>query len=1158
MDNKLVWKENKSMTNIQEQDHSEHKHKVWPNVRWTVAKPARCCARLCCAWVTCIIVLGVLTAAFGGIYFSLDIPFYERDQLNQKRQDAILSAKRDADVLPLINSPDGSICVHDDPTILSRNGTLLAGEMPTPGCQRTTNMYFRVLYVSKDRKSNVLTSENLQEIKKIEDRLLNHIETTRYCYLQDTGILNIDNRTGGFDEVRQKVEDAVANNSNTTRPACKRISSALNYFDDLYYDYATQSGLGTYLISPDIVKMEYNLTKENVEAVTDYWAAYKTSTFDLSDFPVAVATIGKEITVPNLFYYVTSSSFTATSPAIGLISVFDLGTPINEYFSATQEADEQHTATGEWLYQEFDSFLKDSSFEGVDVYWNDDVGAMANAEAGRLALQSFALIIGSITFVLFYFMFMNDSIFLACMGMMQIFLCFIPGILLYRYVFQQEYIGVLNLVAIYIILGIGVDDLFVFCDAWKNHRNVKDREQRYQHTYAHAISAMFTTSCTTFISFISNATSVFPAVSTFGLWSACLVLSNFGAVSIFWPAVHSTYTAYIEKKWWDHPSSFYRCKKFDASNEKEETPGVLERFFDEKWGKWVIQFRRIILLIFVGILVAACVLASGLKPDEEAPTTLPENNNYRKEREILLGYFQRTDNPTAITIQWQQGIDPVYIIDRSGVNPTNVTDYGKTRYASCDKFDPQHKQSQVWLLNTCHDAFFGNVSQYHGGFGIYANGTHGPEARKIIGGQVELSRQQYYRSVKCPMQTFRDYLLTDSACPVLRQLGLECFNETRLRPNCETWAYNNSCEPFPVAKDTFEHLFRAMMFDPTADATTGETNYDRLNDLILIDNSGEDDHGGEDDTDDYSCRTIGNGTEQVIFKAMISEFRLIQDFAQDYEEGIELYEKWEGWSQQMQSLAPDTMKATYQEAKGAWAFYFLNETLLDETFSGIGLALILAFIVLTLVTGNPYMALLTVGTILLIVADVMAFTVIAGYRLGVVEAVNYVVVIGLSIDYCVHMGEAYTEADAEDRINRVRSMVGKMAVSVLSGALSTMGCVFFMFFAPNLFFFKFASFVFVTIALSCLYALVFFPAMLATIGPSGDFGNLYTVLRKWYAKHKEKELDKAVTNRIQANNIFPTENNGNNSQPSRATSRNDPFAPKAAPRIDRIVEIASV
>lgn len=82
--------------------------------------------------------------------------------------------------------------------------------------------------------------------------------------------------------------------------------------------------------------------------------------------------------------------------------------------------------------------------------------------------------------------------------------------------------------------------------------------------------------------------------------------------------------------------------------------------------------------------------------------------------------------------------------------------------------------------------------------------------------------------------------------------------------------------------------------------------------------------------------------------------------------------------------------------------YFLNETLLNETFSGVTLALVLGFAVLTLVSGNIVMAFISVLNILLIVTDVFAFTVLAGYKLGVVEAILYIVVIGMSIDYSVH------------------------------------------------------------------------------------------------------------------------------------------------------------
>ena len=66
-----------------------------------------------------------------------------------------------------------------------------------------------------------------------------------------------------------------------------------------------------------------------------------------------------------------------------------------------------------------------------------------------------------------------------------------------------------------------------------------------------------------------------------------------------------------------------------------------------------------------------------------------------------------------------------------------------------------------------------------------------------------------------------------------------------------------------------------------------------------------------------------------------------------------------------------------------------------------------------------------------------------------------------------------------------------MGVSVLSGAMSTLFAVVLMFLAPNRFFFKFATFMFITIALSCIYAMTFFPALLACIGPINNQGEIY-------------------------------------------------------------------
>ena len=82
----------------------------------------------------------------------------------------------------------------------------------------------------------------------------------------------------------------------------------------------------------------------------------------------------------------------------------------------------------------------------------------AAQERSKLDAQSLTLLLGSFLFVYFYLAAMLDSVFLATVGMMQIVLAFFPALIIYSYVMGEQYFGILNLITIFIILGIGVDD----------------------------------------------------------------------------------------------------------------------------------------------------------------------------------------------------------------------------------------------------------------------------------------------------------------------------------------------------------------------------------------------------------------------------------------------------------------------------------------------------------------------------------------------------------------------------------------------------------------------------------------------------------------------------------------------------------------------------
>jgi len=175
----------------------------------------------------------------------------------------------------------------------------------------------------------------------------------------------------------------------------------------------------------------------------------------------------------------------------------------------------------------------------------------------------------------------------------------------------------------------------------------------------------------------------------------------------------------------------------------------------------------------------------------------------------------------------------------------------------------------------------------------------------------------------------------------------------------------------------------------------------------------------------------------------------------------------------------------YQTNSGA-TFFKMNEVLVDEAITGVVISMSIAWVVLVVATGNMIVGSLAALTISAVVLCVMACIPILGYKLGTLESIIMVMVPGMSVDYIAHLAEAYCQAPVKSRHGRVVHMLGTTGVSVVSGAVTTLGASLFLLMCTIKFFFEFGSFLFATIALSMFWSLVFFPAVVSVIGTEGD------------------------------------------------------------------------
>lgn len=123
------------------------------------------------------------------------------------------------------------------------------------------------------------------------------------------------------------------------------------------------------------------------------------------------------------------------------------------------------------------------------------------------------------------------------------------------------------------------------------------------------------------------------------------------------------------------------------------------------------------------------------------------------------------------------------------------------------------------------------------------------------------------------------------------------------------------------------------------------------------------------------------------------------------------------------------------------------------------------------------------------------------------ESLNLVLVVGLSVDYCVHLAEGYSRSKKTDRLGRVQNTLEEVGISVMSGCCTTLGASFFLMLAVIIFFVQFGIFMFLTIGLSILYALVLFMTVLGIIGPQNEFGSLRPIIAKIKAKFTKNQVN---------------------------------------------------
>jgi predicted RND superfamily exporter protein len=125
----------------------------------------------------------------------------------------------------------------------------------------------------------------------------------------------------------------------------------------------------------------------------------------------------------------------------------------------------------------------------------------------------------------------------------------------------------------------------------------------------------------------------------------------------------------------------------------------------------------------------------------------------------------------------------------------------------------------------------------------------------------------------------------------------------------------------------------------------------------------------------------------------------------------------------------------------------------------------------------------------------------AGWEMGIGETICIIVVIGVSVDYSVHLAHAYNHSAAATRQEKVKAASSSMGISLLGGLATTIGASLFLAFADVLFFKNFGIFLVVTVIISIIASFGFLMPLLLLVGPEEGKGDI-AFLQKWVVGHK--------------------------------------------------------
>ncbi|KAJ3427655.1 sterol-sensing domain [Anaeramoeba flamelloides] len=791
-----------------------------------------------------------------------------------------------------------------------------------------------------------------------------------------------------------------------------------------------------------------------------------------------------------------------------LMSTFLFAYPLEGYKNKDDKTEDQDQKYEDWIVDLVPDLTDKANSDNFEIlYLGSGITEIAVSD---LIVHDTVLIVFSIAMVYIYTLIHTKSLVLTCLGILHVLLSLPMSYFFYVAILGVEWFSMLNFLSLFVVLGIGCDDIFIMLDAWKQSEHQKKGISKNKYTRMHwaynrAATTMLITTLTSAGAFFGNVASTIPPIRYFGIFTGMAIVFNYLLVITWFPAVIAI---------WDRNGAGHcccgdccKCSKKKKKKKKKGKGDDLD-YSDVELEKNKLSKKKKTKGSDDEEDLEDLSSSSETSSTSGSDGSSKSSKRHKKKKTIndqnfdveglrnLEKYFYKYHAAWIKKFRWAILIIFAGIIIGFGIQASKL----EPSEEPAEFLPDDHFLARA--INVGSDEFLSSevVSTVYIQWGVESIDREGVDPLEV----EDLGKVIYNDDWEPNRKTSQEWVI--EVCEGLREKyegtvfrdgQITCFME-----DFRDWVTNETLSggsyTFPVEEDQFQEL----LGDFTNYAKVNIFPKDVENEVMPLSN--------------YYGKTVSFDKEDDHLLQYNIQFNLVADAMAVAKTMRPIYDDLEEYVSDLNKDAPEGMDMA-GNVSWKWMEMLTEEVLITVALTTIFVSLAIAFVIIIISTDNyitSFLAILSIGGV---VVTIIGLMVSLGWSLGAVESISLTIIVGISIDYIVHFCHAYNIAQADTSFDKLRIAMTNLGISVVSAAITTLMSAFVMFFTYVIFFKHFGIFIWMTILSSVFWSFIFFFTLLVFIGPIEDAGKVSLLFKKYFCKEKYEEYLKKKDSKDQTN-----------------------------------------